>query len=254
MIGLFIFVVYAVSAWYVLKQLPSRRAKTIVWAIVVLTWGPALFVAFAPPSPSQPGAEAAYIGKFVEVLLAVGLPLMPLTAIGLGIARIAAAPQSKHIVVGITVFFGFFLLFADEIAGRIYLNHLCTTEAGVKVYQTVELPAEHWEAGGRPKFFNKHGYLEHNFWVKELDESGGHVERYSSAFFIDKDISPVKERTNQKVLAEITTFRYWGGWVRRNFSPHNTANSCEFIADPNFSRSFYGQLFKPAISSKEVQP
>jgi len=144
----------------------------------------------------------------------------------------------------------FFLPFGDEIVGRTYFKYLCATEAGVKVHQTIELSAEYWETDGKPKFFNKHGYLEHNFRVKELDESGGHVERYPSVFSIDKDISPVKERTSQKVLAEVTTFRYWGGWIRRNFSPHNTANSCEFIADPNFSRSFYGQLFKPATSSK----
>jgi len=173
-----------------------------------------------------------------------------------------AVKIAKQFKPGVTRFVGgvgillllFALPFGDEIAGRLYFNHLCATEAGVKVYQTVELPAEYWDEVGAPKYFNKYGYLEHDFWVKKLDESDGHVGRYPSVFSIDKDISPVKERTSQKLLAEVTTFRYWGGWIRRNFSPHNTANSCEFIADPNFSRSFYGQLFKPVILAKEAQP
>lgn len=165
---------------------------------------------------------------------------------------------SKHIKPGVTrtasgvgIFFLLFALpFGDEIAGRIYFNYLCATEADVKVYKTVELPAEYWDEQGRAKFFNQYGYLDHDFWVKKLDESGGRVERYSSVFAIDKHTSPVKERSSQRVLADVTTFLYWGGWMRRNLSPNNTANSCKFTEGPNFSRSFYGQLFKPATSSK----
>jgi len=179
------------------------------------------------------------------------LILLPLAIwIAVKVAKRFEQPGVKG-AVGLLVFLMvFFLPFADEIAGRIYLNHLCATEAGVKVYQTVELPAEYWDEQGKPKFFNKYDYLDHDFWVRKLDESGGRVERYSSFFVIDKDNSLVKERTSQNVLAEITTFRYWGGWIRRNLSPHNTANSCEFINDPSFSRNFYGRLFKTETTSK----
>lgn len=144
----------------------------------------------------------------------------------------------------------FFAPFVDEIAGHLYFNHLCSTEAGVKVYQTVELPAEHWDEQGRPRFFNKQGYLDHDFWVKNIDEGGGHVERYSSILGIDKDFSRVTDKGSRELLGEVITFRYWGGWVRRYFSPNNTANSCQFIRDPSFSRDFYGKLFKPSHSSK----
>ena len=144
----------------------------------------------------------------------------------------------------------FVILFGDAIVGRIYLNYLCTNEAGVKVYQTVELPAEYWDEEGKPKFFNQHGYLDHDFWVKNLDESGGHIERYSSILAIDKDTSPIRWSTSHNLLAEITTFRYWGGWLSQNFSPSNTATSCKFTSDPNFSRNFYSKLFQPLSSSK----
>lgn len=238
MIGLFIFVVYAVSAWYVLKQLPSRRAKTIVWAIIALTWGPALFVAFAPPSFFQPEGGAAYVGKFVNLLLAALLPLMPLTAIGFGIARAAAAPQSKNIIAGITVFLGLLVLFADEIAGRIYLSYLCATEAGVKVYQTVELSAEYWDEQGRAKFYvNFDSLLGKTYSVKYKHGT------YSSFFHIDNAGYEYSNALSGKVLGEAIDFRYWGGWARRNLSPHNSATSCINYAEP--SNRLIDRIFIP---------
>lgn len=139
----------------------------------------------------------------------------------------------------------------DAIVGHLYLNYLCSTEAGVKVYQTVELPAEYWDEKGRPNFFNTYGNLERDFWVSKLDEPAGDVKRYSTFFAIDKDTSLVKEKSSQKMLAEIITFRYWGGWLARNFDLiHNTANSCEFISAPDFSRNFYGSIFKSATLTR----
>ncbi len=133
----------------------------------------------------------------------------------LGIARIAG---------GIGIFLLLFALpFGDEIAGRVYFNHLCATEAGVKVYQTVELPAEYWDESGRPKFYDeKNG----NFTL-----DGYRVEHktgtYSSLFHIDNaGAKRVDGRTGQ-ALGEVADFRYWGGWMRRNLSAHNTATTCE---------------------------
>src|SRR3990172_70698 len=123
----FLLLLYIASARYVLKRLPTRRAKVIVWIIIALTWGPALIVAFAPPSFFQPQAVATLVHNMVNLLLAVLLPLMPLMALGLGIARPPATPRSKIVIVGITALLGYVVLFADEIAGRIYFNHLCAT-------------------------------------------------------------------------------------------------------------------------------
>lgn len=71
MIGLMILgalVVYITAAWFIIKRLPSKKAKwiAVVAFVLIPTW--------------------------------------------------------------------------DEIAGRAYFKYLCATEAGVKVYQTVELP------------------------------------------------------------------------------------------------------------------
>lgn len=227
MIGLFAVIVYAISAWYVLKQLPSRRAKAIVWAIAFLTWVPTLIVAFAPPSSFQPEAASPFVGKFVEMLLVVGLSLMPLAALGFGIARSAATTRRKTLVVGVVALLGYAVLFGDEIAGRIYLNHLCTTEARVKVYQTVELPAEYWDEQGREKFYvNFDSLLGKTYSVKYKPGT------YSSPFHIDNAGYAYSNTKTGQVLGEAVDFRYWGGWIRRNLFPPS-AKSCIDYSDPS---------------------
>lgn len=167
--------------------------------------------------------------------------------IGNFIVRRIPSKWEKRIAIAILIL----IPIGDSIVGHIYFNYLCSAEAGVKVYQVAELPAEYWDGEGRPKFFNKYGNLERDFWVSKLDEPAGDVKRYSTFFAVDKDTSLVKEKSSQKVLAEIITFRYWGGWLARNFDLiHNTANSCGFIRDPDFSRNFYGSIFKPATSTR----
>ena len=140
--------------------------------------------------------------------------------------------------------------FIDEIAGRIYLRQLCSREAGIRIHKTIELPAYHWDEHGNPKFFNQYGHLDRDLWLKALDRNDHQVEQYSSLFSIEKDTSIIRERATRDIAAEVVTFRFWGGWIRKNLSPHNTANSCEFIHDPAFGRRLYSQLFRPPTASR----
>ena len=151
--------------------------------------------------------------------------------------------RSTKLVVGLLAFLlVFFVPFADEIAGRIYLNHLCATEAGVKVYQTVELPAEYWDEQGRAKFYDERNG---NFYLEayRVEYKSG---VYSSFFHIDNaGYNRVDGRSGQ-ALGEVTDFRYWGGWIKRNLSPHNTAIRCEGGIER--SNSLIRQIFKPKKS------
>lgn len=146
---------------------------------------------------------------------------------------------SAKIAVGLLVFLlVFFVPFGDEIAGRIYLSHLCATEAGVKVYQAAELPAEYWDEQGKAKFYDeKNG----NFYLE-----GYRVEyqtgAYSSFFHIDNAGYKRVDARSGQVLGEVNNLRYWGGWMRRNLSPHNTAISCEGGIER--SNNLIKQIFK----------
>jgi hypothetical protein len=149
---------------------------------------------------------------------------------------------------------GIFLLvfcvpFADEIAGGIYFNYLCTTKAGVKVYQTVELPAEYWDEGGSARFIQQEGSL-------EFDESmlGNRYTRKStlhsqSVFFrIDRDSYQLIDSQTQSILGEDVNFMYWGGWISRNFSPNISAIGCSRYQVGYFT-DVLKQVFKQAKSN-----
>jgi len=147
--------------------------------------------------------------------------------------------MSARLVGGVGIFFIVFLVpFSDEVVGRMYFNYLCANEAGVKVYQTVELPSEYWDEQGRALFYDA---INGNFTL-----DGYRVEYktgvYSPLFHIDNaGYKRINDRSGQ-VLGEITDFMYWGGWVRRNLSPHNTANACKNRRE--YSRSLIKQIFK----------
>lgn len=151
----------------------------------------------------------------ILIPIAIWIAAMVVKRIGRGSAKI---------VVGVLVFLVLFLApFTDEVAGRIYFNHLCATEAGVKVYQTIELPPVYWDEHGKAKFYDERNG---NFQLEGYSvkyKTGA----YSSLFHIDNAGYERVNGQSGQVLGEVTSFRYWGGWMKRNLSPHNTATSCD---------------------------
>ncbi len=124
--------------------------------------------------------------------------------------------RGTKITVGLLAFLlVFFVPLADEIAGRSYLNYLCSTQAGVKVYETVELPAEYWNEQGNPKFFDeKNG----NFHLEGYT-TDAKIQKYSPLFRIEKFRFSYLERQSGKILGEVTSYRYMGGWIQEYLSP-----------------------------------
>jgi hypothetical protein len=135
------------------------------------------------------------------------------------------------------------VLFADEIVGRIYLSHLCATKTEVKVFRTVELPAEFWDERGKARFYND---AIGNFSLAGYDLKN-HTTRYSSLFHIDKSENKRVEKSSGEVLGETVNFFYWGGWIRRNFGLiHNSANTCPGTLQR--SSTLIEKIFRPATS------
>ncbi len=128
----------------------------------------------------------------------------------------------------------------DIIPGKLYLNYLCENEAGFKVYQTVELPAEYWDGEGKPMFYDeKNGNLR-----LTLNSIKWESRTQKYPLNLEKNISEMKEKNTGKILNERVLFTYWGGWISRNFSPHNTATSCG--GDVKAYTNYVMQIFKPA--------
>lgn len=156
----------------------------------------------------------------------------------------------------------FFVPFADEIAGRIYLSRLCATEAGVKVYQTVELSAEYWDEEGKPKFLNSRGILVKAV-LGDRFKWRNVSEPYINWFIkIDKERWFLQDNQSKQDLGEKITFLRHYGWLNQ-FSPASTlGESCRniwaerygrdvfFQKENSEERNFLLRMFTPPASSK----
>jgi hypothetical protein len=112
---------------------------------------------------------------------------------------------------------------SDEIAGRIYFNYLCKTEAGVKVYRTIELPAEYWDEDGKPLFYNEDNG---NFTLPPEKFYKVKSKKAVRQFGVQERRTFILDIHTQEIIGEKPWFLYWGGYIRKNFTPHNNANSC----------------------------
>jgi hypothetical protein len=180
---------------------------------------------------------------FIVLTSPLWLIVMAALAAGLGTAMLSKRIQrTRFKVVGaMACFLVIFLIpFGDEIAGRVYLRYLCSTEAGVKVYHTVELPTEYWDEVGKPKFYDERNG---NFHLRKEYPSELKIEKYSTYLHIDRRIWTLLNRTRDTKYAEGISFMYWGGWIRREFTVNNSAVSCG--SDLKRFREIMRQVFKP---------
>lgn len=130
----------------------------------------------------------------------------------------------------------------DEIAGRIYFNHLCATQAGVKVYQTVELPAEYWFPNGKPKFIKANGDPDEAMLNNRIGFSNEFQEKYSAYFRIKRHARVVSDRITGQVFGESVRFIYFGGWLKNHTGAHVSGIGC-----PSPEENEYGGMVKQVL-------
>jgi len=85
------------------------------------------------------------------------------------------------------------------------------------------LPAEYWDEDGKPLFYDGNA-LPYKEYVNAGVKANA-VEKLE-AFGIQKFGLVFEDEINGQKISEVVGFRYWRGWLTRNFSPHNTAISC----------------------------
>jgi len=155
------------------------------------------------------------------------------------------------VVVGLLVFlFVMAAPVADEIAGRIYFNHLCETEAGVKVYQTIELPAEYWDEEGRPKFMNSRGVLDTEVLGTRFEWKRRTSPIVSNFIRIDKEEWILFDNRNSRELGEMLTFFRYFGWTSKLSPAPNVAVDCQSMWKGELSQNiFMSQIFVAPVNT-----
>jgi hypothetical protein len=184
----------------------------------------------------------------------IGLLMLSALVIYVWLARLAIKHTKNRILKYVVIVTFILIPTWDIIPGRLYFNHLCSTKAGAKIYRTVQLPAGYWDERGAARFsVNQydHNKMRYIFTDKRIVPAPGFeytrvTSSFSEIFHIDEDVLRVIESEKGISLGEYFLFRYWGGWLAKNFSPHNTAVSCE----ANDLDSWPLNIFKPAISTR----
>jgi len=135
-----------------------------------------------------------------------------------------------RLTAGIGIFLLAFLIpFADEIVGRAYLSHLCSTEAGVKVYKTVELPKEYWDASGEPRFINARGVLDDSVLGQEYEWQSKTTPIHRWPAQIDREQWQLKSVRSKIHLGDRITYVRHYGWIG-HFSPSpRVGESCREV-------------------------
>jgi|LGOV01.1.fsa_nt_gb hypothetical protein len=162
-------------------------------------------------------------------LIVLWVPVCFLLAIWLG-RKFIKKSLPLMIMGGIVVFLvALFLPFADEIAGRIYFYNLCVTEAGAKVYQTIELPSKYWDEDGEPLFMNSRGVLDMEMLGGRLEWRRQKTPYVRTIIKIDKEQWILYDKQLQKKIAEKIEFTRYFGWINILSPAPNVAEGCRDV-------------------------
>ena len=124
----------------------------------------------------------------------------------------------------------------DIIPGQLYFQHLCETEAGVKVFKTVELDRSYFKPDGKPD-------------DQKLAERYPHVAKFdrnfSTIFHIAKTESTIQDKQTKEILGTAANFSYRGGWLTAFVLVDATGASCP--ANPSFGMhsAVLERVFRP---------
>ncbi|MCB2218289.1 MAG: hypothetical protein KQH59_19700 [Desulfobulbaceae bacterium] len=141
---------------------------------------------------------------------------------------------------GLAIFLIMLLLpVSDEIAGRVYLNHLCETEAGVKVYQTIELPTEYWDEDGNPLFMNSRGVLDMEMLGDRFEWRTQDIPYVKNFVKIINLKWMLYDKETQKIIGEKNSFLRHYGWINM-FSPApNIGEGCRDLLATNQNKDIF---------------
>lgn len=98
----------------------------------------------------------------------------------------------------------------DIIPSRLYFNHLCKEEAGVKVLKVVEIDKS---------FFKQDGHPDDKQLLQQYAQFSRHDRNFSSWAHITKIEGGIQDKETNELLGTVTDFVYYGGWLGSRIDP-----------------------------------
>jgi hypothetical protein len=126
----------------------------------------------------------------------------------------------------------------DMVPSRLYFQHLCDQEAGVKVLKRVHLDPSYFRSDGKPD-------------DKKLTElyalSISRDPSFSSWTHITKQTGTIQDKQSGELLGTSVDFAHYGGWLASRLAPMS-ADTC-----PAYRGDIFGialeEVFKPKLLS-----
>lgn len=153
------------------------------------------------------------------------------------LGRICAFPlASTRALQGLTLTLFVLLPTWDIIPSRLYFQHLCNTEAGIKVFKTVELDQSYFRPDGVPddkKLPDR--YVQSIKWSRDFS-SWAHIARIDG---------PIQDKETGELLGSSTEFSYYGGWVEAHIAPMSP------VTCPAFKSRVFGMALQQVFKLKQ---
>lgn len=163
------------------------------------------------------------LALLIALMLYVSLAWFTVRMIGWLVNVCVFTPVTMKVLQALCVAFFVLLPTWDIIPSRLYFQHLCETEAGVKVVKIIEIDRSYFKSDGQPD-------------EKELAELYAQTtkfdRKFSAIFNIARTETTVFEKQTNEVVAVGKNFSHHGGWLTQLILPDATGTSCP--AYPHF--------------------
>jgi hypothetical protein len=177
-------------------------------------------------------ALSLLIGLLIYLLLA----WWAVRAVGWLISICAFPAVTKRVLQALCVAFFVLLPTWDIIPGRLYFQHLCEQEAGVKVLKAVEVAQSYFRPDGRPddkKLLDR--YAQSSKWDRS----------FSPWAHITKIEGTIQDKQTGEVLGIATDFIYSGGWLGSRIDPMSS------VTCPAYRDGIFGMALQHVFKSNQ---
>lgn len=103
------------------------------------------------------------------------------------------------------------------------------------------MPDKYWNDDGSPTFYDKNNG---NFTLPPEKFYKVHSEKVSHKFDVKESRTYILDLNINEVIGKKSWIRYGGGFIRKNFTPHNSATSCGGRWNEFVSKQFTQQTTK----------
>ncbi|HQY58146.1 MAG: hypothetical protein KA240_07815 [Nitrospira sp.] len=175
------------------------------------------------------------LSLLIVLVLYIVLAWIMIRTVGWLSGVFAFTAVTRKILQGLCAVFFVLLPTWDIIPGRLSFQHLCETEAGIKVFRTVEVEDEFFMSDGQP---------DQKKLVLLYSQQDKRDSEFSPWMHIVKVESSIQAKRTGEILGAATDFVYFGGWIGSRIAPMSPI-TCPKYPNHSVHGIIWQGVFKP---------